>query len=150
MVDHQRSLLSTLFGMVNDHGHCLFLFIHHCLSTRMKKNTVKYILFTLALSWYLWHVTHRIQGIYRLGFVANYLADLLCVPIIASLTLAVIRYTHRVKQLTLLQVLGIATYISIIFEAWLPKKYPNTYTADYWDILCYFIGAVVFYLLQKW
>ena len=39
-------------------------------------------------------------------------------------------------------------YYSVIFEFILPK-FSLKYTADYYDVLCYGIGAILFYYHQK-
>lgn len=83
-------------------------------------------------------------------FFKNYLADFLCLPIVLTFTLFLIRKLKKQEtiQLSILKI-GVAfAYVSIFFEGFLPFISSN-YTADYWDVLAYFLGATYFYIIQK-
>lgn len=83
-------------------------------------------------------------------FFSSYLNDLLCLPVVLGICLLLIRRFSKNKQLkiSLFSCLSLAALYSIYFEIYLPKV-TQRYTADPVDALLYFIGAIVFYLLQK-
>lgn len=83
-------------------------------------------------------------------FFSSYLNDLLCMPVVLGICLFLIRRFNKKKQLkiSLFSCLSLAALYSIYFEIYLPKV-TQRYTADPVDALLYFIGAIVFYLLQK-
>ncbi|HSI75235.1 MAG TPA: hypothetical protein VK957_05060, partial [Lunatimonas sp.] len=60
----------------------------------------------------------------------------------------VFRYIYRNRKtfiFTKTQILIGTAYISFVFEVLLPQ-WSDRYTADPWDVLCYGLGAVYFYL----
>ena len=93
----------------------------------------------------------RVQGIF-IPFLHEYLDDLLAMPVVLGLTLQIMRWFHQQKDqyvFTKLQIAIAVIYFSLIFEVFLPMK-SATYTRDWWDVLCYAIGAVAFhYLINK-
>ena len=82
--------------------------------------------------------------------VRFYVNDFLIVPIVLFFCLKLIRQINgSVKvTLTIFQILYISLLYSVIFEFWLPKFHPR-YTADIIDVFLYFIGGLMFYILQK-
>lgn len=90
----------------------------------------------------------RIQGLY-IPYVHAYLDDLLAMPVVLGITLQAFRWFHPLKDrfiFTKTHVVIAVVYFSLIFEVILPMK-SDTYTRDWWDVLCYAIGAVAFYYL---
>jgi hypothetical protein len=83
-------------------------------------------------------------------FSRNYLDDLLAMPIIFYLAQVLMKWVTRNKSqkldLTML-VLGFL-WVSISFE-WILPKYFEHLTADFLDILCYAIGTVFFYFMNR-
>lgn len=79
-----------------------------------------------------------------------YLNDLLCLPILLTLTLYVIRFVKRDSTLkfSCLLIFGNALFYSILFEGLLPQI-SKTYTADFIDILMYWLGGGLFWMVQK-
>lgn len=85
------------------------------------------------------------------AFFQNYLNDLLCMPLVLS----VCQYTVRKLKsdtlislpvpLLILVTIGYATY----FEWYLPQ-YDDRYTADWVDVLMYFIGMFFFYVVENY
>ena len=71
-------------------------------------------------------------------------------PVVLGICLFLIRRFNKKKQLkiSLFSCLSLAALYSVYFEIYLPKV-TQRYTADPVDALLYFIGAIVFYLLQK-
>lgn len=79
-----------------------------------------------------------------------YVNDFLCMPIVLSLSLAILRRIKKTETLyvPLAVVLGLTTYFAIYFEWFMPQV--NTrYTADIIDVVLYFVGALLFFSLQK-
>ncbi|WP_268035216.1 magnesium citrate secondary transporter [Algoriphagus sp. PAP.12] len=82
-------------------------------------------------------------------FISSYSDDLLAMPVILGITLQVFQWIHPLKnqfRFTWVQCLVGFLYVSIAFEGVLPL-YSETYTRDYWDIVCYAIGTFGFYKL---
>lgn len=84
------------------------------------------------------------------GFIRNYLADLLALPLILVFSLLIVR---KIKQLPFFylnkaMVLFTLIYTSTLFEYILPK-YNSRYVSDNIDIVLYAIGALAFYFAQE-
>lgn len=78
--------------------------------------------------------------------VHAYLDDLLAMPVILGITLQIYRWIHPLKNQFIFKnqhIVVATTYVALMFEFVLPK-FSSTYTADYWDILCYCLGAILF------
>lgn len=79
-------------------------------------------------------------------FVQNYVNDLLVMPLVLWIVLAVLVELKGEKaRLSWTMALSLFLYYSVFFEYYLPKVNPR-YTSDLYDVLCYFIGTVVFML----
>lgn len=86
----------------------------------------------------------------RLGFVYQpliqyYLADLLAVPVMATISLWLMRYCLQQKDLVLLkwQLILIVVLCSVCFELCLPRFMPR-YVSDPIDVLMYILGGLFF------
>ncbi len=82
-------------------------------------------------------------------FVHAYLDDLLAIPVILGITLQIYKKIHPRKErftFTKTQILVAVIYVSVVFEWFLPR-YSSTYISDFWDVVCYVLGAVYFYFL---
>jgi len=84
------------------------------------------------------------------SLINNYLNDFLCMPIVLTLCLAFVRFIKKNPgiQLSVFVIFSVTIYYSVYFEYYLPKVNAR-YTADPIDVLLYFAGAFIFYLLQK-
>jgi hypothetical protein len=83
----------------------------------------------------------------HIPWVHAYLDDLLAMPVVFGITLQVYRWIHPLKGrfvFTQTQVLIGVLYFAFLFEILLPK-WSAYYTADLWDVLCYGLGALLFY-----
>lgn len=71
-------------------------------------------------------------------------------PIVLSLCLAVSRVIKKTETLyvPLVVVLLLTTYFSLHFE-WLMPQISTRYTGDFIDVSLYYLGALLFYNLQK-
>ena len=97
----------------------------------------------------LFWITYTLEyfKIFTWPFVHHYLDDLLAIPVILTLAVAVQRqwiYRNPQYVLSKIQVIFAVLYLSIWFEGVLPVL-SDKYTRDIWDILAYIIGAFVFY-----
>lgn len=82
-------------------------------------------------------------------WVSSYVKDFLVIPIVATISLHGVWWVKKDKTLRLngFSILSIVILYSIYFEYYLPKT-SIRYTADIWDVVCYAIGGIIFYLLQ--
>ncbi len=80
-------------------------------------------------------------------FVHAYLDDLLAIPVILGITLQIYRWIHPLRQNFRFKkehIFVAFLYVSVVFEGFLPW-YSDQYIRDFWDILCYGLGAIIFY-----
>lgn len=80
-------------------------------------------------------------------WVHEYLDDLLAIPVILGITLQIYRWIHPLKgnfKFKKEHIFVAFLYVSVVFEGFLPW-YSEQYVRDFWDILCYALGALVFY-----
>jgi len=86
-------------------------------------------------------------------FVRYHLTDLLFIPAMALFALIFARLIKRDKKLTIQPFLLFfqTSIIALYFEIYLPFYSPRAgeYTSDMIDVMMYFIGAILFLLLQK-
>lgn len=82
--------------------------------------------------------------------VANYLADLLCLPLMLSVVLLLIRLVQNARRvyLTWPMVLFAFCYVSIVFEFLLPRYYVR-FTSDPFDVVMYALGGIGYYVFQR-
>ncbi len=82
--------------------------------------------------------------------INNYVNDFLIIPIVLMLSLFVIRELRNDKTYKLS--IGIIFYTcvlySVIFEYYLPKIQIR-YTTDVIDVVLYFFGGAIFYIIQS-
>lgn len=51
-------------------------------------------------------------------------------------------------RIDLFTIISLVLLYSVVFEYYLPKQ-SYRYTGDVWDVVCYALGGIVFYILQK-
>jgi len=114
------------------------------LLTRAKLNTFLFFAFVFAANYLAQYFD------VSNNFSRSYLDDLLALPVILYLTQLVLRMLYRFKDFKLDKTMIISGFllVSITFEFVLPNYY-NCHTKDYYDILCYAFGAIIFYFLNK-
>lgn len=83
------------------------------------------------------------------AWVSSYFADLLCMPLLLTAALYLLRWIKKRPELLLsLPMIVFAwLYCSFIFE-WLLPRFNNAYTSDIVDILIYALGSAVFAIAQ--
>ncbi|MDR6967227.1 hypothetical protein J2X31_001234 [Flavobacterium arsenatis] len=105
-----------------------------------------YIAFGIFLFIYLarWFHLQLPQWMY------SYVNDFLCLPIVLHITLVVIRYIKKDTSILLnwYHIISIAFLFTVYFEWYLPKN-NSRYTADWVDVLLYFLGGFLFFVLQR-
>lgn len=79
-----------------------------------------------------------------------YINDFLCMPIVLTTCLFVVHLIKRDRsiRLSLFSILSLTIFYAVYFEVVLPRINPR-YTADLIDVLMYFSGSLIFYLLQN-
>ncbi|WP_452219700.1 hypothetical protein [Lacinutrix salivirga] len=110
------------------------------------KHPLYLVLSAIAISIYL----SKMANIALPNWMYFYLSDLLCMPLVFSTCLAIIRVLKKDNSIyiPLGAVLVLTIYYSVYFEYFLPQ-YNERYTADCIDIVMYFLGALLFYGYQK-
>ncbi|MEG9328079.1 hypothetical protein V6B16_09045 [Salinimicrobium catena] len=83
-------------------------------------------------------------------WIRNYLNDLLCMPVVLGICLHLVRFmkNDRTIRISLFTTISLAVFYSLYFEIILPPI-TERYTADVFDVLLYFTGALLFYFMQK-
>ena len=108
---------------------------------------IKNIYFLLFSIIYLLIKTLQLSGV-DIPIVHDYFADLLCIPIVLSICLALLQLLYskyKYRRLELSKVVFAVIYVAIVFELFLPF-YSSTYTGDIIDVAAYCIGGVIFQL----
>ena len=84
------------------------------------------------------------------NWVSFYVNDFLCLPIVLSICLMVIRAIKKTETLYVpfVIVMILTTFFALFFECIMPE-YSNRYTYDPIDIGLYFLGACLFYGYQR-
>lgn len=84
------------------------------------------------------------------NWIFHYLNDFLLIPMVATLGLNVVWILKNDRALRLdgFTILSLVVLFSVLFEYYLPQE-DERYTADVWDVVCYGMGGMVFYVLQK-
>lgn len=83
-------------------------------------------------------------------WIFYHLNDFLLIPIVALLGLHaawLINKDTRIR-LSFFTIFSLVVLFSVVFEYYLPKQ-SHQYTADVCDVIAYFLGGVVFLILQK-
>ena len=82
-------------------------------------------------------------------FTNNYLNDFLCIPIVLKLGQYLIRYIKSDPYLKIpisLQITVTVLY-SVFFEFIVPQ-FNNRYTSDWLDVVAYFSGLIIYWLME--
>jgi len=81
-------------------------------------------------------------------FVNNHLNDLLIVPINMFAVQILWRIITSNTAFLNFGMITICVLFYAVFFEWLLPQFNSRYTADWWDVLCYVAGGVLFYLYQ--
>lgn len=87
------------------------------------------------------------------SFIRFYLTDVMFVPAMALFGLIFVRFIKNDHTLKISPILLFfqTILIALYFELYLPYYSSRAlqYTSDLWDVLMYFVGAIIFLFLQK-
>jgi hypothetical protein len=100
---------------------------------------------------YIIHLFLKFSDISVPTWMSSYLADLLCLPIMFGLFTWLMRDVMKRSsfRLTALMIVFGVCYVSFAFE-WLAPRWSSRYTADGWDVVCYFVGGIFYLLFHQW
>ena len=84
------------------------------------------------------------------AWINNYVNDFLCLPIVLGACQAAVRFLRNDRRLLLpLPLIFLMAFCySVYFEFFLPDRNLR-YTSDGMDVLLYFFGATLFYLIEN-
>jgi len=84
------------------------------------------------------------------NFLLYNLTDFLCLPILLTITHIFIKilFPKQLFKISLIQIGLLALFYSVLFEYILPK-YSVKHTADYIDVLMYFLGGGYYWLYKN-
>lgn len=111
----------------------------------------------LFLKIFLWiallyavHLFVKFSGVKVPLFFSSYFADLLCMPFVMILVLLLIRLIKKDPyfQLSISMIVFVVIYTSLVFEGLLPQM-SSRFTSDFFDVVFYIFGAVIFFALQR-
>lgn len=110
----------------------------------------RYPLLSLLLVLYAVHLVLKFSQVPVPMFFSHYFADLLCMPLLLSFAVLVMRWVREDAGLYLSQamILVATLYVSLVFECGLPLFF-HRYTADVWDVVMYGVGGVLFCVFQE-
>lgn len=99
---------------------------------------------------YAFHLICKFKNISVPFWFSSYFADFLCIPLLLSYTLFLIRKIKKLPEFVLSwQMIVFATvYVSVVFEIVLPH-YSTKFTGDLVDVVMYVLGGSIFYWGQK-
>lgn len=115
----------------------------------MQKKILTYYFIVSIIIGSLIYVAQKLSV--KLPFIINnYVNDFLIIPIVLTVCLFILQWSRNDKsfQISLGVVFYICVMYSVLFEFVLPKYYIR-YTADVLDVVLYFAGGFVFFVLQK-
>ena len=109
---------------------------------------MKHYIFLVGLIVYLIQLQFKWHHQYLPHWINDYLADLLCIPLLLSTTLFVLRRIKKSPQLNLTPAMIFFTcaYVSFAFEFLLPRI-STRYTSDILDVVAYFVGGFGYYIV---
>jgi hypothetical protein len=108
---------------------------------------LKHKVFVVASFIFILHQVIQKIGNIHIPLLHAYLDDLLCMPVILSLTLYIFRkfvLNNPSFRFSGQQVIWAVIYFSMMFEIFLPQ-YSDEYVADSFDVIAYAIGALIFH-----
>jgi len=107
-----------------------------------------YVLFSLVI--FICVQIFKYYSVSGPKWIFHHLNDFLTIPIVAIVCLYGVWFIKKDNKfrLGIFTILSLVVLYSFVFEYYLPKQ-SYRYTGDIWDVVCYFLGGAVFYLLQK-
>lgn len=83
--------------------------------------------------------------------INNYVNDFLSIPLVLKISQLICeKFIYQKKiNFTFSLIIAICMYWSLLFEV-IFSKILSRYTTDYLDIFAYFVGGIVYYLIEKY
>jgi len=83
-------------------------------------------------------------------FLTGYLDDLVVLPVVLPIITVLLRFVSNSPKLELDIGMVVTAFLlfSVVFEFVLPH-FNKQYTADYYDVLCYGIGGVIYLVFRN-
>ena len=102
-------------------------------------------LFWMLVAVYISHWGWRWLSMPSPWWVQHYLDDLLCLPLVLTATLFILRFFYGPQlRFSLYHVAFAVAYFTLAFEVLFPEFMPR-YTADWVDGLLYAVGGIIFF-----
>jgi hypothetical protein len=116
----------------------------HRFAGRLSWRTLSPLFWVLA-ALYVGHRLQAWQQVSRPDWLRFYLDDFLCLPLVLTVTLFLMRFLYGPQvRLSRYHVLFVVVYVAGVFEGFLPYFMPR-YTQDLLDVGLYAAGGAVFY-----
>lgn len=125
---------------------CFICYTIQSMKINTTKRSIYLLLFIISMVVYVFQKLN----ITLPKWINNYLNDGIAMLLVLKIVDVVVYYIYK-KQITrnIQYVIGIVIYFSFIFE-YLYPKFHSRYTADWWDVLVYFIGAMLFLIIENY
>lgn len=109
-----------------------------------------HIFVLLSLALFLVVQILKFHAFSKPDWIFHYLNDFITIPMVATICLHVIWAIKkdRTIRLNIFTIISLVALFSLYFEFYLPKQ-STRYTGDLWDVVCYFLGGMLFYFLQN-
>ena len=118
----------------------------------IKKTPLKTLHIYIGISLLLFLLVEflRFYQISAPNWIFFYLNDFLVIPIVGFICLRLFWFFKKDKtiRIDVFSILTLVVIYAVYFEVYLPQNSAR-YTADFWDVICYILGGIVFYFLQK-
>ncbi len=149
MASHSSDFLAGLLCVARSFCHCILFHSSHCMDSRLTRSFGLLGLCTMTIA-YIGIVSIKRLELPLPDLISSYMADLLCMPLLLSATLFLLRRIKHSPQfyLGIGHIVFILCYVSFAFEYVLPRYHPS-YTSDLLDVCCYGLGAISFVFMQK-
>ena len=115
---------------------------------RLRTAPHSYLVVFCLLAGYI--IAAQRMGLHLPWWVNNHVNDFLCLPIVLFICQYCVRKLRSdpTIRLPLPLILSVTLYYALFFEYYLPKVHLR-YTADFWDVVLYFLGALFFYGMER-
>ena len=118
----------------------------------IRKRPLKLLHFYVLLSFAVFLVVQSLKffSIFGPNWIFHHLNDFLAIPMVATLCLHGVWLIKKDRSIRLngFTILSLVVLFSLVFEYYLPQQ-DYRYTGDVWDVVCYGLGGLIFYFLQK-
>ena len=138
--------MGWILHLVNLHGYSVIFCAYCSMGTRLIFLVYHFLYWSFILL-YVWTLYIKFYAPNQ-SFSNNYLADLICMPIVFYIVVEIFKILKINFRLSLPKIIVGVLYFSFLFEFLLPR-FSSRYTGDWYDILMYCIGGGGYYLINK-